>query len=171
MIYQNKNHVDLVNRQVGPFFGLIQRLLQDWIPLTIARFFDSSKTGKSDNLSLWQLLDVIAANENGAFLNEVRDMLMSANDQAWPVRDYRNKIVAHLDKAIVVATFNRTAVVMSVNVDSIVQAIHAIGEILGRIESEYRGRAEYSSSARTESIAMPLLNILGGKVPVTVPNA
>ena len=90
---------DLLNKSAGGFFNTVYDTLIRDILLGVARLTDPLSTAGKDNLVLERLtlLPEVAADAN--LLAKVKTQLLTVKDHAAPIRDYRNKYLAHLDLA------------------------------------------------------------------------
>jgi hypothetical protein len=96
----SKERLDRLNQTAKWFFGSLQRLLVRDIILSISRLTDPKGGGSRSNLVLEKLLDDALLDGKGSLRDELRDELEQIRVLASPIRDHRNKAVAHLDLAV-----------------------------------------------------------------------
>jgi hypothetical protein len=85
--------IDLLNDAAGHLFAMIQDQMWDDILMHIARMTDPSATGKKLNLSLQNLVDLVAKELRPAVTSRIQDVLALTEF----CRDWRNRRVAHTD--------------------------------------------------------------------------
>lgn len=86
--------VDLLNRHAPFFFRVVQDSLWEQTLLHIARLTDPVKTGKNENLSVHQMVELIEDEELKVTAHELAEI---CNAKAAFAREHRNKRLAHRD--------------------------------------------------------------------------
>jgi hypothetical protein len=88
---------DFLNKKAGDFFETVHQTLIRDILLGISRLTDPLSTAGKDNLVLERLLQLPEVVANSTLSSKVAAQLIEVKAQAGPIRDYRNKYLAHLD--------------------------------------------------------------------------
>jgi hypothetical protein len=88
---------DLLNSSAGAFFETVYRTLMRDILLGISRLTDPLTTVGKDNLVLERLTGLPEVHMAQPLLSSVSAKLDEVKSLAVPIRDYRNKYLAHLD--------------------------------------------------------------------------
>lgn len=90
---------DFLNMSAGGFFDTVYATLIRDILLGVARLTDPLSTAGKDNLVLERLTLLPEVAADASVLSKVKAQLVTVKDHAAPIRDYRNKYLAHLDLA------------------------------------------------------------------------
>lgn len=94
---KSAQRIDLLNETAGFFFGVVQDVLWKDVLLHIARLTDPAKQGKYENLTLFQLPNIVPKPE---LVIELCQLIEVAKTSSKFARDWRNKRLAHHDLAI-----------------------------------------------------------------------
>lgn len=101
-LFDNVEHVKLLNLVGGSFFADVQRILWDDLLLRIARLTDPKQTGKgkgsNDNLTVRQLPGVGEVCERDDLREKVEEQVKAAIQAAEFARSHRNKRIGHKDR-------------------------------------------------------------------------
>lgn len=99
-IYEEKKlTIDLLNNTIPTFAEKLKKMMEDYLTLRISRLTDNKNQGnsKDKNISIFTL-------KNGFNLlseveqNKVDKKLKEIEEKRTPIREYRNKKIAHKDK-------------------------------------------------------------------------
>ena len=104
MIYRelfdhSDERIDILNECASAFFYFIEQTLLNDVLLSIAKITDPARTGKRENLTLYQLQEQIETLGEGQFSSQLRELLADLNTKSVGIRTYRNKSLAHFDLA------------------------------------------------------------------------
>jgi hypothetical protein len=93
---KDQQRVELLNKVAPRFFGYLQHTLFDDIQLHLARLTDPPQTGsgKNQNLTMRRFTQLIA---DPKFNSEVEKLLEEVEQKCEFARQWRNKVLAHLD--------------------------------------------------------------------------
>jgi transcriptional regulator with XRE-family HTH domain len=91
--------VSILNRTAPNLFGAFQDALLTSIFLDVSRLTDPAETSGKQNLTLETLVVEITSRAQAQFRNKLRKLLDSLKDQTKAIRIYRNKRLAHMDRA------------------------------------------------------------------------
>jgi hypothetical protein len=93
---KDQQRVELLNKVAPRFFGYLQHTLFDDIQLHLARLTDPPQTGsgKNQNLTMRRFTQLIA---DPKFKSEVEKLLEEVEQKCEFARQWRNKVLAHLD--------------------------------------------------------------------------
>lgn len=86
--------IDLLNAVAPYFFRIVQDALLHDTMLGIARLTDPTRMGRNENLSLQKLAELV---DDSDLTETLRVALDSLNEAVAPVRDWRNRRIAHCD--------------------------------------------------------------------------
>ena len=93
-----QEQLDLLDRSAGFFFRVVQDALATDIQLTVSKLADpaESRGGKDQNATIEHLLkDVLHL--DASLKSELMTLYETFRDASKPLRDLRNKVIAHLD--------------------------------------------------------------------------
>jgi len=88
---------DFLNKVAGAFFDTVYQTLIRDILLGISRLTDPLSTAGKDNLVLERLAQLPEVVADSTLSSKVTAKLTEVKAEARPIRDYRNKYLAHLD--------------------------------------------------------------------------
>ena len=102
-LFDNVEHVKLLNVVGGSFFADVQRILWDDLLLRITRLTDPKQTGRgkgrsNDNLTVRQLPGVCEVCERDDLREKVEEQVEAAIQAAKFARSHRNKRIGHKDR-------------------------------------------------------------------------
>lgn len=93
----NQLRIDLLNETAPVFFRDLHRMLIRDIIVGIARITDPAKVSGRTNLTLEHLANLIDPKKQPGLAARVASALTDVKLNVVPIREYRNKIVAHRD--------------------------------------------------------------------------
>lgn len=129
---------DFLNKAAGAFFDTVYRTLIRDILLGISRLTDPLATAGKDNLVLARLELLPEVTADAALSAKVSAKLADVKTKAGPIRDYRNKYLAHLDLAVSIAPGSE--VLPGIRRQDIDAVLEAISELFNLIEQNLRDR-------------------------------
>ena len=95
----SEDRVKLLNSSARSFFALLQRLMVRDVILGISRLTDPPKSKGKSNLVLSVLLEDPRLTDRPELKAELASGINEAKRLAQPVREHRNRYIAHLDHA------------------------------------------------------------------------
>ena len=129
--------IELLNRAASSFFGLLDGILRHDVMLSIARLTDPPRSLGKDNASLARLIDTLTPFVDGALVNELQSKLKNLQAHCEPVRQIRNRILAHNDLA---TSLNyHPDPLPGISRAYIEEVLEKIRKLLGDIEEHFRG--------------------------------
>ena len=90
---------DFLNKKAGAFFEIVYQTLIRDVLLGISRLMDPLSTAGKDHLVVERLAQLPEVVAHSTLSSKVTAKLSEVKAQAGPIRDYRNKYLAHLDLA------------------------------------------------------------------------
>jgi hypothetical protein len=91
--------IELLNWAASSFFGLLDGILLHDIVLAIARLMDPPRSFGHDNASLARLIDALGPKASPALVGSLQEKLEDLQTLCQPIRDIRNRVLAHEDLA------------------------------------------------------------------------
>lgn len=152
---ESQERVDLLNETAGFFFQLIKDVLWKDILLHIARLTDRPEIGKSENLTLRRLPDVVP---DQCLADELQKLVDDALARSQFARKWRNKRIAHKDLSL--AIDDKASPLPGVSRAHIEQALASFRRILNRLHASYLGGAVAYERFSTNRDADALLHHL-----------
>jgi hypothetical protein len=104
-MYGDNSNVDLLNETASEFFGWEQDRLTVTSVIFLCRLLDPASMGSNDNLTLLFLCDLLDSQSPGAACDNLRSRVTDLKAKAKPILDARNKRIAHLDRAVLLANY------------------------------------------------------------------
>lgn len=129
--------IELLNWTASSFFGLLDGILRHDVMLAIARLTDPPQSVGKDNASLACLIDMLTPFIDGALANELQSELKDFQSRCEPVRQIRNRILAHYDLAT--ALKYHPDPLPGISRAYIEEVLEKIRKLLGDIEEHFRG--------------------------------
>jgi hypothetical protein len=129
--------VELLNWAASSFFGLLDGILRHNVVLAIARLTDPPRSAGKDNASLAHLVDMLTPFIDAAFIDELRSELEGLQAYCEPIRQLRNRLLAHDDLAT--ALKYHPDPLPGISRAYIEEALEKIRRLLGDIEEHFRG--------------------------------
>lgn len=91
--------IDLLNWAASSFFGLLDDILRHDVFMHIARLSDPPQSVGRDNASIERLINELSVNAEATFIKGLRTKLKDFQEYCSPIRQLRNRILAHEDLA------------------------------------------------------------------------
>jgi hypothetical protein len=127
---QPQDRIDVLNEAAGAFFFLVQHRLERHVISSFANLADRAESGRSPpqpNLTV-RRLPALAKAVDSRFADEV-ETVVCAGKRSWqPIRDWRHKLLAHLD--LDVALDRRVVPIPTVGKQEIDAALSALCDVL-----------------------------------------
>jgi len=131
------DRVELLNWVASSFFGLLDGILRHNIVLTIARLTDPPRSAGKDNASLARLVDMLTPFTEPVLVDELRSELEDLQAHCEPLRQIRNRLLAHDDLAT--ALQYHPDPLPGISRAYIEGILEKIRKLLGDIEEHFRG--------------------------------
>lgn len=128
--------IALLNWAAGSFFGLLEGIMRHDVLLRIARLTDPSHLGQHDNASLAQLIDLLEPHVDSALLASLRASHYDLVEYCRPIRDLRNRILAHDDLAT--ALHYHPEPIPGISRADVEGALQRIRQLITRVEQRFR---------------------------------
>jgi hypothetical protein len=151
----NESRLELMKETALNFFSTVQYLLWNEFIIGIGRFTDPENTINHDNLSL-NMIPALAQRENWVFTPEMENLLTNANKRSKPIKEWRNKRVAHRDFGT--ATINHSPL-SKITLEMVESVYQPITDLLSKIYLEVYGKKLYWETI-TSHDASSLINYL-----------
>lgn len=129
--------IELLNWVASSFFGLLDGILRHDVVLAIARLTDPPKSAGKDNASLARLIDMLKPFIDVALFNELQLKLKDLQIYCEPIRQLRNRLLAHDDLAT--ALQYHADPLHGISRAYIEGILERIRELCGDIEERFRG--------------------------------
>ena len=124
-------HQELLSATEAAFFQIAVRSMWTSLILNVSRLTDPEKTGRNENASLFTLPTYLCGDKRKI----IQNFATSAQIRAKPLREWRNKRFAHLDKKVALANhFNSLKDIHLIQVESV---FAAVDKTLDRFHSYY----------------------------------
>ena len=98
-LYMDAGLVDLLNRIAPAFFAFVKEVLAHNIILSIARLTDKPEIGGRENLTLSRLVLELSDQKYSELRTQLDGKCKRIEEMRDPIRLYRNKLLAHADRA------------------------------------------------------------------------
>ena len=93
----DEDAVNLLNRLAPAYFGINQKVWDEFIILQISKLTDPAQTGKKNNLSFERLVNLVDETQNSALKVDLEADLRTLQKLSEATRDNRNRRIAHID--------------------------------------------------------------------------
>ncbi|MEM3432777.1 MAG: hypothetical protein QXU79_00690 [Candidatus Micrarchaeaceae archaeon] len=133
--------IDLLNRTAPVFFALLERALRHDVIMRIARLTDppcSDRAGKKANASLQRLIADLDPYLDAEFTAELRLEMQELQERCKPIRNLRNKLLAHPDLAAMLLKY-RLEPLPGISRADIEEMLEKIRGLMGKIEKRFLG--------------------------------
>ncbi len=154
----SQERIELLNHSASSFFGRLDHILRHDIFLRIARLTDPPATGRHANASLAQLAGRLRPHLDTSRTAELSTKLQELEDCCAPMRDLRNRMLAHddLDTAL---HFHPDPLpgISRANIES---ALECIRSLLNYVESLFRTSTTYYKQVIATGTAESLIAAL-----------
>jgi len=127
------SRVDLLNKAAPLFFRIVQDTLWDDVLLHISRLTDPPKSGRRATLTI-QSLPGLVEKQIGEALSQ---LVETAKNKAEFCRDWRNRRIAHSDKAL--ALEERAKPLEPASRRGVKLALAALADVLNKVSERYLG--------------------------------
>lgn len=95
----SQERIELLNWAAGEFFGLLDDVIRHDVVMRIARLTDPARSMGHDNVSLERIVDGLNQHVEPSFVKELRVKLQELRTYCEPIRQLRNRFLAHEDMA------------------------------------------------------------------------
>jgi hypothetical protein len=129
----NELRIELLNDIAPSFFSELQLLWMDYIVLEICRITEI----KPKNLVLRQFCKLLDKNQYPSLALKLDGILKDVRRTTEPLRDLRNRNIAHLNRSTVLGTHQSP--LPGISRQNIEDALSAIREFMNAIELEFSG--------------------------------
>jgi len=129
--------IELLNWAASSFFGLLDGILRHDVVLAIARLTDPPQSAGKDNASLARLIVMLTPFIDTTLADEFRSGLEDLQAYCEPLRQIRNRLLAHDDLAT--ALQYHPDPLPGINRAFIEGVLEKIRKLLGDIEERFRG--------------------------------
>lgn len=150
--------VELLNESAPNFFSHIERALLHSMTTGIGRLLDPARMGSNENDSLKSLVDATRKDVDSDIADRLQAQLAFAMKRAAPILGYRNKKVAHSDRAVALG-HKELGKLSREAFDETLQAIADFMNIL-HVLSPTKITVAYEYSSETGGSVDPLLSLL-----------
>jgi hypothetical protein len=127
--------VDLLNKTAPGFFSIVQDALISSILLSIARLTDPKESAGKANLVLESLLEHLDERDHPGLKDIVTRKLTELRGACRPIRDDRNKRLAHTDRAVRMSPAGQ--LLPSLTVGDVQSALKGICDVLNTVQVTY----------------------------------
>jgi hypothetical protein len=128
--------LEILDQSAGFFFNVIQDALATDIQLTLSKVSDPAMTFKKENATVRHLLDELEKLNAPELMAKLKDLYDAFNNACEPVRELRNKVIAHSDRNI---ALRKTTAPAAATVGQIRAALKALADLMNAIESYFDG--------------------------------
>jgi len=154
-LHSNEISVDLLNCLAPSYFGINQRVWDEFLILQISKLTDPAQTGKKDNLSFERLVNLVDVANYPELKTELAADLRTLQNLSRDARDNRNRRIAHID----LLTYENTHPnpLPSVDKNTIDTTLNLMRLMLNRIEGHFNNSETAFQSPILEGDAETLL--------------
>jgi len=129
--------IELLNWAAPSFFGLLDGILRHDVVLAITRLTDHAKSAGKATASLARLIDMLTPSMDAAQVAELRSELEDLRSYCEPLRQLRNRLIAHDDLAT--ALHYHPEPLPGISRAYIEEVLEKIRQLLGDMEEHFRG--------------------------------
>ena len=129
--------IELLNWTASSFFGLLDGILLHNVVLSITRLTDPAQYSGHDRASLARLVDELKPSMDTALHDEILSELKDLQECCKPLREIRNRVLAHNDLAT--ALQYHAEPLPGISRAYIEGVLEKIRKLLGDIEEHFRG--------------------------------
>ncbi len=141
----SSERIDLLNKSAAAYFRITHDVFIDDIFIRIRRLIDVPESKGNKNLSLGQIQASLDSEKYQELIRQLTDQLDNIQTLNRPIKNQRNKNIAHSDFNI---ALRRTSPVESVTFESIEQTLVAIRNFMNECELYFLGTTtEYEGYA------------------------
>lgn len=150
--------IELLNWAAASFFRLLDDILRHDVMLAIARLTDPPRSSGKDNASLARLIYILTPFMDTTLVDELRSELNDLQTCCKPLRQLRNRLLAHDDLATVLQYHNDP--LPGISRAYIERVLEKIRKLVGDIEEHFLGsrtsHQDVISSNDGESLVLAL---------------
>lgn len=154
----SERRVDLLNECAGTFFFFVHDVLLQNVQVSLSKFTDPAKSGKFENLSLWQLQTRLEIHGDAKLAAEAKQILGSLMNQCAPFRERRNKRLAHSD--LLTSLISGATPLPGVTRQMIEDALSSVREYLNIIDAHYNASETLYESFNLSTNGNALIAVL-----------
>lgn len=129
--------IDLLNWAASSFFGLLNGILRNDVILAVARLTDPPRSAGKPNASLAALIEKLVPFIDESLTKELQLELNKIQSLCQPIRDIRNRILAHDDLATTLKYHPDP--LLGISRAYIEEILEKIRNLFGSIEKKFRG--------------------------------
>jgi hypothetical protein len=133
----SRERIEVLNWAASGFFALLDGILLDAVMLAIARLTDPPKSAGKYNACLARLIEMLEPSAEKAFADGLQSKLEQLQEHCEPVRQIRNRVLAHRDLDTVLQYHPDP--LPGISQAYIDKVLEEIGQLLGDIEKHFRG--------------------------------
>ncbi|MCK4394263.1 hypothetical protein KAX17_15290 [Candidatus Bipolaricaulota bacterium] len=134
--------VELLNHTAAAFFALLERVLRHEVVMSITRLTDppaSDRAGERTNASLQRLIKDLKPYVDSEFHDELDQAAKELRNHCKPIRDLRDKLLAHSDLATALEYHSKP--LPGLSRAYMEDTLERIRNLMGKIEERFRGSA------------------------------
>lgn len=137
------DQLDVLNRSAGFCFYVIRDALATDIQMSLSKLSDPAESCGRTNATVGHLLDEIRNLRTSACVDGLQGLLQSFIDACKPIREARNKTIAHLDRTIALqkgrieGVPGTTVAQVDAALRSLRDFMNAAAEYLGEVPTAY----------------------------------
>ena len=135
-LFGGKERVELLNETAPYYFVVTQAALVDSIILAACRLTDPAETrgGQDENLTIERLIDLVSDDlDDQPIASKLREQKHEIERRAEPLRNLRNKSLAHNDLAVVM----EEELLPNVSRSEIDELLNAFGKLMNTVSGYY----------------------------------
>lgn len=156
-----QKRVDLLNDTAPAFFNVVSRTMQRDVFLGVARITDPASSGKGGsrtNVSLWKLLEEVKAAGDTAYAAKLEPQLNNLVQHCAPIRDVRNRLLAHADLATAQGVHPNP--IPGVTRNDMERALELVRSFMNEVENHYRQSVTAYQKSVSAGAVEPLIRSL-----------
>lgn len=139
---EGPENIALINRTLPQFFVMLQFCYVDDVIMGIGRLLDPATTGNNENLTLATLQRILASSEHQQLAQEIAANIETIKRLEAPLRDHRNKRIAHFDYRIAM----KTEEIPPFFISNISESLRGISSVLNRVSAfMYNSTTEFDA--------------------------
>ncbi len=96
-LFAEPDTVDILNETASHCFAVMQKMIQEDVFLTLGRLTDEPRSRSYEHLSLPRLAEAVNATRDWELAGEVSEHIDAVRRQCAPVREWRDRRLAHAD--------------------------------------------------------------------------
>jgi hypothetical protein len=152
----NDKRIERLNQSAPGFFRMLQEQQFETNMLHMARLTDSPKSVGKDNLTVFNLPNLVA---DANLKKQVVDLLAEVKDKTAFCREWRNRRFAHHDLLLAVGD-GKAVALKAPTKEKVSAALEALDDVLNAIERHYyRGMCDFTAIAAHKGAATLLFTL------------